>query len=392
MNTTAGKYTYRSVLGALMLASLVACEQPKTFVPGLTDAFVADTGVSLATASSVYQADYVFVLDYSWSMRNKREALANKLGNFVDALQSKDIDYRIGFVYGTAQGLGQYGSLSSKLDAIAQNFVAPFIDGSAGGALEGSMLDQVAASGEPNSPNTPVFLESSVITLNNEASSFLRAGSQLVISFISDRDDAGDTILNSNRTVEYYKTALKALKSSPSYISARAFVPGGTGCAVKSGDQAGTRLLQVAKGIDSVGADTQACVYDGEMAMLDELAKDVTKPTDRFALGSRPMGSTIEVRVDGVIASGWTYVSATNEIVFSTPPAPSSSIEIRYQIAFTLSRTPKVASIQVTLDGNAISQDATNGWSYVSAENRIQFHGSASPNDGSKILVTYEVQ
>jgi hypothetical protein len=387
--------SYLSTLSFVIFAGLMGCnEQPKTFVPGLTDAFVSDTGIALSTASAVYQADYVFVLDYSSSMRDKRDALLSKMGNFVDILRSEDIDYRIGFVYGSAHGLGRYGSLDEKLSNISSSFVAPFLDGSADGSLESSILDQVYCAGDPEClpPNTPVFLESAARTMEAEGSEFNRDGSQLVYVFVSDQDDEGDSVLSSGRTVGYYVNRLKAVKSHSSYVSARAYVAGGASCGVRSGDADGARLAAVAQQLDAIHSDTRGCVYDESASQLENLARNVTKPTDRFALGSRPRMGTITVRVNGVSNSDWSYVSATNEIVFSIAPPDSASIDISYEVAYTLSRTPKAGTIKVTVNGASVAENSSNGWSYVSGENRIQFHGSAQPGDGAKVLVSYEVQ
>lgn len=57
--------------------------------------------------------------------------------------------------------------------------------------------------------------------------------------------------------------------------------------------------------------------------------------------------------------------------------------------AFALDREPRVDTISVAVDGNSISQDDSNGWSYDAESNSILFHGDAVPSQGSEIQVSF---
>jgi hypothetical protein len=57
---------------------------------------------------------------------------------------------------------------------------------------------------------------------------------------------------------------------------------------------------------------------------------------------------------------------------------------------YFLDRTPIIGTIEVTINGAFIPEDSTNGWTYDSAANSIQFHGSAVPAQDSFILVNFE--
>ena len=58
---------------------------------------------------------------------------------------------------------------------------------------------------------------------------------------------------------------------------------------------------------------------------------------------------------------------------------------------FPLSLKPDPSTIQVLVDGAAISQNSSNGWTYVAALNAIEFLGSYVPPPGSKIDITYAI-
>lgn len=62
-----------------------------------------------------------------------------------------------------------------------------------------------------------------------------------------------------------------------------------------------------------------------------------------------------------------------------------SNIRVRIQNILTdypLSKVPKVDTIRVTMNGQSVPQDATNGWSYIPANNVIRFNGTyVRPSD-----------
>jgi hypothetical protein len=56
---------------------------------------------------------------------------------------------------------------------------------------------------------------------------------------------------------------------------------------------------------------------------------------DRFALSRTPLEDTIQVRVDGNIATGWAFDASTNEVVFeekAAVPEAGAEISIKYQV------------------------------------------------------------
>lgn len=57
---------------------------------------------------------------------------------------------------------------------------------------------------------------------------------------------------------------------------------------------------------------------------------------------------------------------------------------------YFLNRVPIVSTITVSIDGVSIPQSSTDGWTFDSAANSIQFHGSATPQQGASISVNYD--
>jgi hypothetical protein len=57
---------------------------------------------------------------------------------------------------------------------------------------------------------------------------------------------------------------------------------------------------------------------------------------------------------------------------------------------FYLDRKPDPATIAVLINGNAIPQDAVNGWTYNEIDNSIQLHGSSVPRTDVKVEIFYQ--
>ncbi len=411
MNTRNNRTSSTSVALIAALAGLVACKQPKTILPTNTDRFKNDSADIYAQANQVLRADYVFVLDYSFSMQNKVTQLLQSMSTFADNLRASDpmkssIDYRIGFVNGGLHGTA--GSNASNIVSWTHTtFVGnSFIDSSLDATLESAVLDKVnsenGAVGDALMQNKRVLLETGKRTLSAQAGSFIRPEAQLVMVFVSDGDDQSSdykTAYGNNGTNAYYISAFKAMKPA-GYINGRATTAGLHGCLADAnwGDEAGTKLEAVAKGIDSgVTPPDAACIYNSFSENLSNLARNVVKPTDRFKLVSPPLNGTLRVEINGAnipSAGNWSFNTATNEIIFvpGMEPAPNAQVAIYYEIPFVLSRKPKVGSIQVQVNGSTVAKDAGNGWSYIDAENRIVFNGSAKPADGADVRITYELQ
>ena len=60
--------------------------------------------------------------------------------------------------------------------------------------------------------------------------------------------------------------------------------------------------------------------------------------------------------------------------------------------AWTLSRPADAATITVRVGGTTVRQDGSNGWTYDPVTNSINFHGSAIPQSGTRVEVTYNAR
>lgn len=386
------RFSTTNILGFLgVLALLGACKDPKTFTPNSNESFVNHDRDYYRQASALLQADYLFVMDYSAgpAIQTKRENLYDSFSDFTETLLDSDIDYRIGFVDGGIQATNPDRFAAVNSDFIVDNFFTSSMSSS----LTQNLVNEVERVGEALQPNWFVPMESAEKVLKNQGSSFLRDSAQLVYVFISDEDDQAHTRLNSNRTENYYIERLKKFKSHPSYISSRAIVAGTDAQCPLQNTQfsaAGTRIANISKELDSVKSES-VCIYDNFASTLEDLARNITRPTTRFALKATPVQDTIRVTENGknVPASGnWYYEN--NEIIFLKGKEPDfdASLEITYDVLFALKGSPNPNSIEVEVNGKTVPRSNSNGWSYVAGENRIAFHGNSLPS-GANVLVRY---
>jgi hypothetical protein len=404
---------------ALAAGMLSGCQQPQTYVPTNTDRFINDSSESYAQANKLLHADYLFVIDFSYSMQSKRADLWDSMSGFAQDLRDAGIDYRIGIIDGGYQGTAGVGEAGAWTHG---NFVTPFLSTASTGSLEDAILAQLRNVGEPLQTNHPVLLESARKTLKEQKGAFVRPEAQLVMTFITDnQDESSSTDLDYDATksaryvsenkfngkVADYVSAFKTLK--PNYLSARAIIAGvnngTTACALQPSiagggiyDKASTKIAEVAKQLSADPVNqTISCLYDRFDQNLASLARNVTKPINRFTLPSVPVAGSVSVRVNGAdvpAAGNWSYVAASNEIVFADGHYPDfgASVEFDYETPFILSRAANASTLQVEVDGHLVSQDAVNGWTYLAGENRVVFNGSSKPADGAEVRISYEVQ
>ncbi len=383
------------LITALIMSASVGCKSdPQTFYSTTTDRFTAHLSDNYQQASQLLQADYMFILDYSYSMSqnggntSKIQTLLNSMEFFTSELETKGIDYKIGVVKGTVH--------SNNEDQIASNFFSDVISRDTTGSLLSSILSQLSPAGLPLSENTNYLLEAAKRTAAAQSSQFLRNGSQAVYVFVSDSDDRSQTNsgISGSKTPESYADALIASKNHFSYVSARAIVAGvGENCALRNGyDIAGVRLAETARLADSQ-ASSASCIYNTFTESLADLARNVTRPTTRFTLRGNPVASSVRVFENGaeVSRNRWTYSAATNEVIFQAQmePAFNSQLEIIYDQLFTLKSKPKVETLSVSVNGTNLN---SSQFSYVASENRIEFLNASKPSEGDDIRITYQAQ
>jgi hypothetical protein len=392
--------SYARSFAFLSLVFAVACSKgPKTFIPGAVDTFNVDSEDHYQQANKILQADYVFALDTSYSMstpygNSKKEKLLESMSDFAQSLVSENIKYRIGMIRGNVHA-ASYSSISTS-------FIGGIvIDSSQSLSLQNSLFDQLYNLGKPLQENTNLLLESTLKTMQAQSNGFVRPGSQLVYIFVSDVDDLSQNRLGGSRAPSNYASSLKAFKSDSAFVSSRSIVvTGDAGCTadLNYNEKVGTRLIQTSQLLDAAhqannSINVKACVKTANFAaLLDDLAQDVSKPTDRFELqGSSIDNSTIRVFVENQEKTKGVHWNLSGRTVIFTAgniPDLSDEVLISYLPKFQLSVAPNLDNLIVTINDTQVPQSSSAGWSYNAGENRLVFNGVNVPN-GAVVKVAY---
>ena len=263
------------------------------------------------------ESDILFVIDNSGSMSRNQTSLANNFDSFINIFAASGVDYRIGFI--TTDNGGEFvnGAVitNSSADPVAEvNSVITSI-GTHGSAMERGLYESYVAttSGGPADP----------------AGTFMRSHAKFVTIYVSDEPDHSS--YRSSFTPSDYSSHLLGLKSSPALISAHA-VAGD----YPSGCNSGGTYATFGEGYYDVVSDLSGrfvsiCSTDWG-AQMEELARD-SIASNLFSLSQEPIEDSIQVDVNGVLATGWVYDPSTNSIAFSSDiPQDGDIVDIEYAV------------------------------------------------------------
>lgn len=256
-----------------------------------------------------YSADILFVVDDSGSMGNDQTKLANSFSTFINWLIGHAISFQVGVTTTDMSSGGAAGALVGSpriLKNTTPNLVAEFEDnvhvGTSGSASEKGLDAAVAALTYPN--------------ISGDNAGFLREDAKLFVVFVSDEED------QSAESVAYYVDLLTTVKDGEAddlYIAA--ISGGASGCDDDGTAPASPRYHEAA--MLTGGLSGSICESDFGVT-LENLAFDITAPTDEFFLEYVPALDSLKVKVDGDVqpSDRWTYQPAPNSIRFEPAWVP----------------------------------------------------------------------
>jgi hypothetical protein len=119
--------------------------------------------------------------------------------------------------------------------------------------------------------------------------------------------------------------------------------------------------------------------YSVSSMIVEDLAKPACAALGPFSeLGTKFM--QISGLTGGIVAS-------ICDADFSAGLLSVGNYILEQTTAVRLAYVPNIDTIQIFQNGAGVSNNATNGWTFESATNRIIFHGTAIPQ-GSQVLLT----
>ncbi|MEW5739000.1 MAG: choice-of-anchor D domain-containing protein [Myxococcota bacterium] len=273
------------------------------------------------TQASLAKLDVLFVVDDSCSMFDEQASLAANFASFIAAADQSSVDYHLGV---TTTDLFRIGGrlvgspvvLTSSTPALPLAFASNVQVGTSGSGLEQAFEAAVRAVTEPmvSGPNA----------------GFLRAEASLAIIVVT------DAVEQSPNPVGTYRSALKQAKggkSSRFSVSVVGpFTPSSSTCLLDSDVDDG-RFDEMVVSTGGVKADICTTNWAQDLA---NIGQRLVQPQLEYPLTAQPENpSTVEVRVNGVVVSGWTYRSSSNSVVFTaaTAPPPGSTVTATYGTA-----------------------------------------------------------
>jgi hypothetical protein len=283
---------------------------------GSVEAWITDS----FTQDGTVDVDILFVIDNSGSMGSNQTNIKNNFDTFMNAFTAAGVSYQIALI--------TTDSSSFVGDVITNTTVDPV-------TVFNDQIDSIGTRGSAHEKGLWYAYES---TTTGDASSgsstgFFRSDARLVVVYVSDEPDFSDHAYSgggsSTMTFSDYSASLLSLKTSSSLVIAHAIAGDyPSGCSTNGGAQFGEGYYDVVN--DLGGTFMSICASDWSGTM-DTLARDSLSQSG-FALSSTPIEDTIEVTVDGVVSSDWSYESSSNMVVFTIVPPDGSTINIDYGI------------------------------------------------------------
>lgn len=324
--------------------------------------------VSQSFSQSVTQVnnkvDVLWVVDNSSSMTPFQQNLVANFNQFISNFQSKGYDFQIAVTstdaYLAAANYLNNSNLSRFKDGAPTSHSGVYVINSSTPNLVNTFVNN-ASLGQTGDGDERAF-QSIKETLNNSLNAgFLRSDAFLAVIILSDEDDFSDptrpeaswSVSGGIPDHDYSNPNLQSVDSYVQYLDQL------------TGSTATNRKYNVS----AITVLDNACLTAHQAQSSSSI------------IGQRYM--TLANDTNGVLGSicDSNYGSSLQLI-------QQRVIELSTQ--FHLTRTPVVSSISIKVDGQAISADATNGWTYDSATNTITFHGTAIPQQGASIEVNYD--
>ncbi|QDK38894.1 hypothetical protein [Bdellovibrio sp. NC01] len=307
---------------------LMACAQDVKF--GLPDTS-QDFAQNITYNNKV---DILWIMDNSSSMAKHQQNLSNAIPGMISKLNSLKMDYQMAVVTssmgGTVPNGGQFIGSPGIIKASTPNVSSVL--------ASRLVVGQDGSDNERGLQSMETVLSSSYQA--NAGKGFLRPDALLVVIALSDEDDKSQS--NATTSIAHYTSFLDSIKT-PYSDGSRSWVFNFIGilslngsCSTTSTDykEVGESFLGLVDA--SGGTKDTLCNSDLTSAVTNIRARVLQILTD-FKLSSKPVESTIVVKVNGVViprstTNGWDYIAASRIVRFygSAVPAADASIKVDF--------------------------------------------------------------
>ncbi len=312
-----------------------------------------------STSSFSGKIDILWVVDNSGSMGPFQSKLATNFSAFMTNFVGKGYDFHMAVTtsdaYRALPAFQNNSALSKFKDGMGQAHTTgyPVIDSSTPNIV--SVFTTNASQGETGSGDERAFQSMEAALNNSLNSSFRRADAFLAVIILSDEDDFSSTVRLEGVSPDhsYTYTNLKPVSYYEDFLS------------TFTGSSGALKRFSVS----AVTVKDTAC-----LTAHKALAPSSVMGTRYIDLANRTGGV-----LSDICASN--FVDGLDQI-------QQGIIELGSQ--FYLNRVPQVSTIKVFVDGVAISESTSNGYTYNAAANSIVFHGGSVPRAGANIVINFD--
>lgn len=305
-----------------------------------------------ASAYVPRKLDVLFVVDNSGSMSSSQASLAANFPSFINFFKQKGYDYKIAVTttdsfYGD-QFISEPCSLCNEEQTRFKSGSSPLIYEI---TPDTPNLEDVFAAnvnvGIAGSGDERAFSSFKAALTSNLNASFHRSDAYLAVVIVSDEEDFSHDDISINEsylqptlhTVLSYKSFLETFTGGESAkdfsVSTISILDETCRSSLGSGRKIGLRYMELA----DIAGGTQNSICEGFDLVLDNI---------------------------------------------------SSAIASQIVANFVLTRTPILSSVRVLVDGVAISESTTDGWSYDEATNSISITGPSTPESGAIVTINFD--
>lgn len=261
------------------------------------------------------QVDILWVIDDSGSMRDEQAALGTNFDAFINKFIDKGVDFKMAITTTDVSSDSKRGAMVTNSDrltsAFAQSNEQGFLDSF-------KSLVQVGIRGSGYEKG----IEASYWFMEKHGANFLREDAYLAVVYLSDEED------QSSNTVKYYMDHLKSLKSDAGLVKAYSIV--NKDLTPTSGMTVGYKRYEEAS---TLTAGKLADISGDFHTILADMGGDLSSLLDSFALAHTPIDGTLNVYINNVLVSNYTYDAGSRAIKFDTNDLPpvGASIKVEYK-------------------------------------------------------------
>lgn len=270
---------------------------------------------SFTQTSQSKPIDIVWVIDNSGSMQDEQEDLADNFESFIESFSQKNIDFKMSIITtdttpGKA-GVPVAGSIekltSVKMNQNKSQFISDF-----------STLIKVGTRGSGYEKG----IKASDEFIKSHQQSFLREDAYLVTVYVSDEEDQSE-----ETTLQYYNN-ITSSKSNDGLYKAYSIVDINTTQTSSYGMLIGhERYEDMTEYSNGKLSDLRSNFH----TTLAQMGDEISDLASQFPLSKKPYDENkIQVYVNQVLVSNWSYNSSTNSIEFAQSPTTNAHIEINY--------------------------------------------------------------